>query len=237
MNIDDSNKACWLHLWKLDSACINVDLDSALASFAEDEILHSKKFIYKPDSERYLTAHYFLRKVMQRYLKMPMPEIKFTTGLNGKPFLIDHDLFSLYFNLSYRDSFFLLGVSNRSTIGVDVEKIRKIEDVNGFCKNYFSEKESEKIKSAKAPQDQLNILFTFWTMKEAVIKALAVGFKEPLTNYDLSVFIESPVSFPGFDLTNAWTIGQIQLGEKYKAAFAVNSKNVTLETFDYKSLP
>ena len=220
----------WLHLWKFDSSDTSIDLDLALLNFSEEEISRAKNFIHDPDRERYVKAHYFLRKVLSKYLKINARDIKFSRGINGKPFINN----TLFFNLSYRDTFFLLGISNCSKMGVDIEKIKSIEDIPLFCENYFALKEREIITAENNKLNQLSLLFTLWTMKESVIKALGSGFLHPLTNYDLNSFLYQNASAPNFDPENSWTIQMINVKQGFKAAFAIQTSQVNIDIFEYE---
>lgn len=183
-----SNNGPWLHLWKLDEGLVHTDAYAALKGLSDEEVERVNKFITVRDSVRYITAHDFLRKVLSRYLGVAPSAIRFSKGLHGKPCLEQPASPPLYFNLSYRDTLFLLGISNMSTMGVDVEKTREVDDIEAFSSQYFSVSERKKIRTAAARPDQLAMLFSFWTMKEAVLKALATGIIGALPDYDLCAF-------------------------------------------------
>ncbi|HWY12243.1 MAG TPA: 4'-phosphopantetheinyl transferase superfamily protein [Bacteroidia bacterium] len=233
MNLHIPDKKEWFHLWIFDSSNVITNTDAALQFLSEEEIARSKLFLNKADSLRYITAHYFLRVILSKYVEIPPAEIKFSKGINDKPYLKNQLPLPLYFNLSYRDNIFLTGISNCEFIGVDVEKIRNIDDIHSFTANYFSKKEREEIEMQINKQEQLSMLFKFWTMKEAVIKALADGFTKPLPNYDLHSFLNLPISIPNFDNENSWTIQQIKIKSGFKGAFALKAKNIYTETFKY----
>ncbi|MGZ4098442.1 MAG: 4'-phosphopantetheinyl transferase family protein [Bacteroidia bacterium] len=234
MPVISSNSTNWIHVWKLDSNSILIKKKQLETFLSAQEMERSKRFINHEDKMRYLTAHYFLRKVLSKYLKIPAQKINFSLGINNKPYVKFHILPELYFNLSYRDSLFLVGVSNCEIMGVDVEKIYPIDNIKDFCKNYFSKKEQQIIESQKNRNEKLSFLFEFWTMKEAIIKALANGFTKPLTSYDLSGFMISPELIPKFDKGNTWTVSQIKMLPNYKAAFAVRETDIQVGSFDYE---
>ncbi len=233
MQVQLSHNGPWLHLWKLDAGLVHTDAYAALKILSDDEVERANKFITVRDSVRYITAHYFLRSVLSRYLGVAPSATRFSKDPYGKPCLEQQLSPPLYFNLSYRDNLFLLGVSNISTMGVDVEKVREVDDIETFSAHYFSVNERAKISAAAARPDQLAMLFTFWAMKEAVLKALAIGITGALPDYDLYAFLETPSAVPGFDPAHAWTIRSLDIAPGYKAAFAVNTGEVAWDITEY----
>lgn len=230
LNIDN-----WLHIWRSDSTLHTINIDKAFNCLSNEEIKRSKKFINESDRTRYIKAHYFLRQVLTKYLNINANQIEFVKGFNNKPYLKFQNSESIYFNLSYRDNMFLLGISNCETMGVDIERIREVNDVSSFCIDYFAAQEKEIIMTSHNKDEQLAKLFTFWVIKESVIKALGTGFTKPLPTYDLHVFLETSISKPNFDLSAFWTIEQIKINEHYKAAFAIKSEKVAVENYRYET--
>jgi 4'-phosphopantetheinyl transferase len=234
VNIDIENNTDWLHLWKFDSLQQKINTKSASVCLSHKEITRAQKFINESDRTRYIKAHYFLRQVLTKYLKINANQIEFVKGFNNKPYLKFQNSDSIYFNLSYRDNMFLLGISSCETMGVDIERIREVNDVSSFCNDYFAAQEKEIIMTSHNKDEQLAKLFTFWVIKESVIKALGTGFTKPLPTYDLHVFLETPISKPNFDLSAFWTIQQIKINDHYKAAFAIKSEKVAVENYRYE---
>ena len=76
---------------------------------------------------------------------------------------------SKYFNISHSHSVVVLIIDETTPIGIDIEKIRPVED---DLKNYISN-ESEK----KYIHDPISF-FEVWTNKEALVKAQGLGVKQ-----------------------------------------------------------
>jgi 4'-phosphopantetheinyl transferase len=189
------------------------------------------------DRARFNKAHTFLKNVLRRYTHLPPEEIQFVPGLNGKPVLQCRHLHPpVYFNLSYQEDYALLAISNSPFIGADVESIKPIRNILTFASDYFSPQEEKQIFEPLSRAGQLSMVYTFWTMKEALIKALATGFIEPVKKYDLSSFLYEPCQKLPFD-TYDWHISRIPIRRNYKAAIAVRSEKVNYCVFDYSVLP
>ena len=206
-----------IHIWnyKVNKVDYLDEINTAILS--ADENARAAAFINESDRIGYVTVHRFLRTVLARYVSIDASSIQFRKGAFDKPFVVNNK--GIHFNLSYRGDFALLAVSDSCEPGVDIEQIRPIDDSEAFCKNYFSRQEGELIDKV-SESERLEMIFTFWTFKEAVIKALGIGFSRHLTEYDLSSFIERPTNPLAADDSRIWTIQKLPAAEGYKAALA-----------------
>ena len=233
MQYNLSDSGCEVHLWKsnLNQA---QEVFSDIEIFSDEEKERAGKFIHEEDRNRFMSAHSFMRKVLSKYTLQHPKEIQFAYGSNQKPFLKNRMAkHPLYFNLSYRANYALLALSNAENIGVDVEKIHDIDNICSFADNYFSAEEQQIIFSKSRVKEQLASLFTFWTMKEAVIKSLGIGFMMPFTVCNLSKFLTAPYGVPFFESRHKWYIKPVAISHDYKAALAIKAREVSLKVFDY----
>lgn len=90
----------------------------------------------------------------------------------GKPYLITHP--NIYFNISHCEGMIFCGLYDKE-LGIDIEKIRP-----------FSEKIVSKVLTAQEQEilfsvdNQQEVFFRFWTLKESYIKAIGKGLSFPL---------------------------------------------------------
>jgi len=63
-----------------------------------------------------------------RYLEIQPDRIQFGYGKNGKPFLSERGK-GLEFNLAHSDEMALVAVTASGQLGVDVERVRVLEDL------------------------------------------------------------------------------------------------------------
>ncbi|CAH9082141.1 unnamed protein product [Cuscuta epithymum] len=84
----------------------------------------------------------------------------------------------LHFNMSHTNSLVACGVTGGSPIGIDVEeKLRAVRNnVLSLARRYLSGPEFEFLSSIKHSEAQHQEFIKLWTMKEAYVKALGVGF-------------------------------------------------------------
>ena len=83
------------------------------------------------------------------------------------------------FNFSHSGSIAVCAVSDNS-VGVDVEKIRKVNI--DIAKNKFCNSEYKKIMNSENPNETF---FEYWVKKESYLKALGIGLRIPLMEFDV----------------------------------------------------
>jgi 4'-phosphopantetheinyl transferase len=228
MNFKESD----LHIWRyvLDEEDYHTEKTQPLLS--ANEQARCNEYINEAEKIRYTCNHRFVRKVLATYLHIPASDISFSHAAMGKPFVKDS---SLFFNYSYRTTFGLLAVSKQHEIGVDIERMKVLQDTPTFASFSFSEREKELIFNSSDETFQ-ETLFTFWTFKEAIIKALGVGLNTDLTQIDLADFFYSNTNPLAYDANTIYTIQQINAIAGYKAAFAIKGHVSNYTEFDFNKL-
>lgn len=111
-------------------------------------------------------------------LDMPLEEIKISYQKRGAPFLNDYPDISI--SLSHSGDYTAAALSQTpgTTIGIDIEQIGKMPD-SFFMKTAFSAKEIRSI-APKAHE-----IFRHWTIKEAFLKYIKMGFNENLHRVEI----------------------------------------------------
>ena len=127
--------------------------------------LHSSK-----DQDTTLICYTFLRLILSKRMNRNPDDIFYRIGKKGKPELEDN---SLFFNISHTRDAFVIGISEHSAIGVDLEDLNKHLNYEPIVKRFFSEKEAEYIFND--PEKSRGSFFLLWTRKEALLKAIGSG--------------------------------------------------------------
>jgi 4'-phosphopantetheinyl transferase len=113
--------------------------------------------------------------------------IRYNYGDHGKPRLANSTLHSLpSFNLSNSGELAMLGLVREHEIGVDVEKVCEVADLEALASQCFSASE-QKTLLALPTELRLEAFFRCWTRKEAYVKALGVGFSARLDSFDVTM--------------------------------------------------
>jgi 4'-phosphopantetheinyl transferase len=164
-----------------------------------------------------------LRSILGNYLGHTPASLKFLNDSKGKPYLKPNSADTgLYFNLSHSNDVALLGIVLNRQIGVDIEFIRPLSNMESIAGRYFSESEMNMIlNSPEKERDQ--IFFNYWTMKEAYLKATGEGITG-LAQINILNCGQDKV-FHNIKITDAsnkpWSIRPIHPTPGYAAAIAV----------------
>jgi len=173
-----------------------------------------------------------MRMLLGRYLHVEPADLEFVYGPHGKPFLSGAFADSrLNFNLAHSENLALLAVTRAGMIGVDIERIRPMDDAGQLVGRFFSARESSTFQ--KLPREQKNIaFFNLWTRKEAWLKAIGEGIEHLLKRVEVSFLPGEPAQFinlPGnAQITEPWVIHNLDPAPGFAAALAVRAPVTSL---------
>jgi 4'-phosphopantetheinyl transferase len=137
----------------------------------------------------------------------------------------------LRFNVSHCDSWALIAVTLEDRVGIDIERLRPLDDLENVARSCFSELELETLLSVPANQ-RTEAFFNCWTRKEAFIKAWGDGLSYPLGDFDVTLLPQVPaelVSVRGNVTAPAeWSLVAWQPVPGYVAAMAIDQPTVSV---------
>jgi 4'-phosphopantetheinyl transferase len=122
----------------------------------------------------------------------------------GKPYFKTTDS-TLDFNISHSGDIVICVVSNSCKVGIDIEKVKPIEIYN--FKDHFSKNEWDSLEETTNP---LDLFYSYWTQKEAILKANGYGISVPLLKIEA---ISKSISFEG----QSWYAEHLKLDILYKS--------------------
>lgn len=140
-------------------------------------------FRYERDRTRFLGRRIFLREVLAEYLAVLPGQVQLQHTRHGRPALCGPG--DLMFNASHSDGTAVVAVTHRHTLGIDLERLRPLDDPLGLARRLFCESELEWLR-AKPRQEHADGFLTIWTRKESVVKAMGQGLTTPLDSFDVS---------------------------------------------------
>jgi 4'-phosphopantetheinyl transferase len=144
-----------------------------------DEHGRAGRFVRDRDRDRFVAARAFLRLVLGRCLDEEPGGLVFRYGPNGKPEL-EGPPRGLAFNLAHSEALAVCAVARGcDALGVDVERVRPIEDAEGVARLALPRGEAARLASLPEPQ-RLRGFYEAWTRNEALLKALGLGLGQPL---------------------------------------------------------
>lgn len=173
-----------VHIWKcsLDETYLS---EEELWQTLDDSERQRAGFLhFGRDRRHFIAAHGVLRLILSRYLKIPPHYLKFNYGINGKPYLANSNIPELKFNLSHSVDRLLFAFTCKHEIGIDIEYIDLIPEVDNVARFILTEREYTMLK--KTPfEHKLESFYEFWTLKEACIKAFGFKLAESINQFEI----------------------------------------------------
>lgn len=118
----------------------------------------------------FVVAHGAARLIIGQHLSVPASRLQWERGPHGKPELAGAWRRRLRVNLSHSGDLGLLALTQRRTVGVDVEAVRHL-DAPRLAARFFPPQEAEFVTEGRTPDEQVARFTLLWTRKEACIKA------------------------------------------------------------------
>ena len=124
-----------------------------------------------------------LRVLISTYLHIAPGDVIMQARKKGKPFLVNDP--SLFFNISNSHKIGVYAFSRDAEVGVDIEKIRELPDLDELIDKNMTSREKAII--LKDPSKKLSLFFQFWTFKESYLKAIGEGMRLTPDNLEFSL--------------------------------------------------
>jgi 4'-phosphopantetheinyl transferase len=202
-----------VHLWVCSLDLSPASVEEAYAVLADDEIERARRYRFTRDRRRFVVCRSFLRRTLAEYRSVSPLELSFVYGAFGKPGLSPRpDGARLEFNLSHSGDMAILAITRGAAVGVDVEQIVQVSDLQGMATRDFA-------------------FYCCWTRKEAFLKALGHGLALPLDSFDVSLDEKRPglvaVRNHG-ERPSKWKLLHLCPAPGYVAALAVKANDIRL---------
>ncbi len=183
----------WRPLTRIaDAAIIHVDLTwhaaraaKALESLDETERTRWGRYRHLRPRTEFALCRAALRAVLCRHLDCRNDDLAFRASPHGKPSaLVCGARAPVSFNVSHSGAHGLIALAERGRVGVDVEERVSRPDPDGPIRTVFSRAEQDELATARGAH-KVDLFFTLWTMKEALIKALGVGLSLDTSGFEI----------------------------------------------------
>jgi len=181
------------------------------------ERLRAARLVRPRDRDTYLAAHALLHRTLGR---ITGKRARFRLGPFGRPELRSKaDATSVGFSLSHCDGLVACAVARGAQVGVDVELVVPELDSAALAASVLAPGEWSRV--AAAPPDLRAELFCrFWTLREAMGKALGTGLMRSLPGSEI-VLDPLSLSAPGDPGAAGWQLAECSPTRRHRAALAL----------------
>lgn len=204
-----------------------LDINSLKNKFSYNEIFNKvslyrkrkvDKLKYEKDKWLSLGAEYLLMKGLEE-LNIDYSKIEIDFKENSKP-IFKNCPQKLHFNLSHSGEMAMCVISDYE-VGCDIQKIEDKDNYLEIAERFFHPKEIQIIKKAKK-EEQKELFYRIWTLKESFIKATGKGFQTPLKDFKICLDNNKPVVFIKDKLDNSFKLEEKDVGNSnYKSAVTI----------------
>lgn len=229
-----------IHIWRCSLDQPEQKIMALAGTLTDDEAKRAERFHFERDRLHFIAARGILRVILGRYLKVAPVDVHFSYGRNGKPLLAGEKESRLCFNVSHSRDLALYAFTYDGKIGVDVEYIDRDRAIAHIVERFYSPGEISALKSL--PQDkQHDAFFTYWTCKEAYLKAEGTGLSFGLDKVEISMTQEKQVSLAAIngDAQKAalWSLQIMNPAAGYAAALAINGHGLEMKKWQWEITP
>ncbi len=216
-----------VHVWCASLDQPPIPCDELAEWLSPDERAHACRLRTEQSRNRYITSRGLLRVLIGGYLRVEPAGVQISYGPYGKP-NIDSARGAplLQFNLSHSEGLVLYAFASRWRVGVDVERIQPISDLDTIIERFFSHRDAAQMRALPAGP-RLDAFFTAWTRKEAYLKALGEGLARPLQGLEVSIMPGEPAQLLCVDgdhnETGRWRVEELRPAADYTAALVVET--------------
>jgi 4'-phosphopantetheinyl transferase len=172
-----------IHIWTVSIEELGDHIDRLRSVLSAVEYKRASYFKYARAQHHYTISQAMLRLLLSSYLDIEPDDVTLGARRKGKPYLI-HDR-KLYFNISNSHDLCVYAFSTDGEVGIDIEKIRELPDIQDLIHKNLTPSEREYV--LKDPEKMLERFFMFWTYKEAYLKTIGEGMRLTPENLEFSV--------------------------------------------------
>jgi 4'-phosphopantetheinyl transferase len=201
-------------LWSVQLDGVQDDLWEVLSC---EERSRARRFVFKQHQQRFVRARGTLRQLLGGVAGQAPDLLKIAEGRHGKPYLVDYP--ECHFNLTHSASMALIGISLTAEIGVDLEPLRPVGDLDALCATTFTIGEQKTLCEA-AGEGVDNMFLRGWTRKEACLKAIGTGMQIAPNTFDAGFSHDAVVPIQGASISHTVSLQSIDVGPAWVAAFA-----------------
>jgi 4'-phosphopantetheinyl transferase len=226
-----------VHIWTMPTHAAEPVVAELERVLSKDELERASRFRFPHLTGAYVITHGVLRLLLARYLDHDPAGISFEYGVRGKPAVSKNR--QLDFNLTHSEGLAAVAVTAECALGLDLEHLRPIPDIEEIAGRYFCPEEAAEILSL-APGEREQAFFRCWTRKEAYVKAVGDGLFCPLDSFQVTTQADKPARIVHIArdrvAAGRWTLHDLSLAPDYIAALAYPDRQRTVSVFPISDL-
>jgi 4'-phosphopantetheinyl transferase len=212
-----------VHVWYVSLRRMALHITQFARTLSDEELQRAECFHFDRDRSRFVLARGILRMILGAYNSCPPAGLSFSYGPYGKP-MVEEIPFN--FNLSHSDDTAMYAISQRLRIGIDVELVRPLAEMDSIAERVLTRRETDALATI-GPDEKAAQFFQLWTRKESVLKGLGLGLG--VSPQAIEVLHDVVQLVPAEDPSGllrgepaSWRVHNLLVNSEYKAAVAID---------------
>ena len=233
--VDRDRAAVW---WLALDRIAVADWSRLRSLLIEEEHKRAARFHFDRDRLVYIAAHAMCRGLLTYCAGADPQSWRFATEDHGKPELVTASGSPrLRINISHTHGLAAVALTVDHDIGIDVEWLERDTDTEKLAERMFAPSEREVVASAPEAE-RIDTFLSFWTLKEAYVKAIGKGLSQPLDAFSfdlqsLKIRFEDTLA----DDPDGWRFKRYRPGPEHLMALAVRHPDPSRLVVDCQPAP
>lgn len=218
----------YIDIWSCHLPELGKDITTFYHLLTADERERADRLRVEKKQQQFILTRGYLRQRLGWLTGMAPEDLLFDYLEHGKPILAKQQKYiDITFNISHADELALVAISQRHSIGIDIEKIDRQLDYCPLVGRFLSPAEQVELNSLP-PSVRVRAFFATWTRKEAFIKATGDGISYGLGNFDVSVDpdLGAPKIKPRKGDPAIWTALDLPVDDDYSGCVVSDMVNI-----------
>jgi 4'-phosphopantetheinyl transferase len=214
-----------VHIWRSKLEQPELHVREFASVLSEQERMRAAGYLLEEPRRRFIVGRAVLKTILAYYLKTEPVQLHFSYGPHGKPYLAGRCReAAVQFNMAHSNELALYAFTVKHRIGVDLEYIHQIPDVENMVVRFSPKGGSfERLPNSQ----KLRVFFNRWTRTEAHAKAVGTGLTQSFDAFDASLTREEPAC------PSSWFITSFTPAADYTASVVVEGHNCVLSYFEF----
>ena len=215
--------AAWFHVDLSANSCRE---RLAADNLNDGELDRASRFSRQDSLREFVLCRAALRSVLCSRLDCDNGDLAFLTEPHGKPFAIVRGRAApVSFNVSHSGDHGLIAIASQGRVGVDIETHDATFELPACLLSVFGTRERADFREIRDEARWRLRFYRYWTLKEALIKGIGLGFAMDTSKFDLPPALrrgeaEGVFRFPRQPTAN-WHLAAFG-GRTFSAAVAVD---------------
>ena len=219
-----------VHVWAASLDVPNETLSSYEQTLSSDERSRAEQFKFDCHRKRFIAGRGILRAILSSYEGVEPIELKLDHSPLGKPLLAGFpENCMLHFNLAHSSNLLLIAITRVCAIGIDVEWIQSVTDIENVARDFFSADEAQGVM-ALPEEERVLAFYEVFVRKEAYLKATGAGLSNVITQIEVSFLPDEPTRilsiYGDTQAAACWTLMELAPASGFTGAVAAEAKNL-----------